>query len=167
MKRLLLFTVFPCFVFSLTACSIALINSQPPQVDLSVLHVGAQRDEVTSKLGKPAYTIQDGTGTYDAYIICQGRYSPGEQNVRKAYYVIADLFTYGLWELVGTNVEKSDSGELVKAWACYDSDGTMVKLENLDLRGVPPSGLGPEAAAAMKAENPQKRWIPPEARFCN
>jgi len=154
-------------MLSLTACSIALIKHQPPQVDLSVLHVGAQRDEVTSKLGKPAYTVHDGTGTYDAYIICQGSYSSNEKAMRIVYYVMADLFTVGLWEAVGTPVEMAASGELVRTWARYDSDGTMVKLEKLDLRGAPPSGLGPEAAAAMKADSPQKRWIPPEARHCN
>jgi hypothetical protein len=144
-----------------------MVTQQSSQKDLSVLHVGSQRQAVVTELGNPAYTISYSSGTYDAYVFCQGTYSVGEKAARIAFHSTADLFTAGLWEIVGIPVEQAASGELIKVWVNYGADNKIVKLENLDLRDALPPGLSHDEAMPQDTEKPRRQWLPAQAFSCN
>jgi hypothetical protein len=102
-------------------------NEQPGRKDLSVLSKGTDRSRIVSELGSPLTTeVKDGKRT-DVFSVRQG-YSTGAKAGRAIFHGVADVFTLGLWEVVGTPVEAVASGTDVKVGVCYDKDDRVAEI---------------------------------------
>ena len=64
----------------------------------------------------------------DIFYVKQG-YSTGAKAGRAIFHGVADVFTLGLWEVVGTPVEAVASGTDVKVAVFYDSSDKVETIE--------------------------------------
>jgi hypothetical protein len=139
MKRLSTLCLLSMFV---TGCSVVMATQQPGRKDLSVLTKGVDRSKVVAELGTPLTTeVKDGKRT-DVFSVRQG-YSTGAKAGRAVFHAVADVFTLGLWEVVGTPVEAIASGTDVKVGVCYDTKDRVDEIityagkEKVDAAMVP------------------------------
>ncbi len=118
MRRLSILCLLLVFV---TGCSVVMATQQPSRMDFSVLSEGVDRSRVIAELGSPLTTeVKDGKRT-DVFSVRQG-YSTGAKVGRALFHGVADVFTLGLWEVVGTPVEAIASGTIVKVGVNYDKN---------------------------------------------
>ena len=134
-----------------TGCSVVMATQQPGRKDLSVLSKGVERPRVIAELGSPLATeVVDGK-KQDVFAFKQG-YSTGAKAGRAVFHGVADVFTLGLWEVVGTPAEAVFHGSEVKVRVFYDKDDKVESIltyagkEKVDEATVP----------AEPAKNPDK-----------
>jgi hypothetical protein len=93
--------------------------------DLSFLSEGSSRDKVLTELGPPITTEIDAQGNkVDIFKFRQG-FSTGNKTVRMLGHGAADVFTLGLWEVVGTPSEAVFNGKDVVIKVSYDDKGKV------------------------------------------
>jgi hypothetical protein len=105
---------------STLGCSVYMAAKQPPRKDLAVLHVGTPRALVIAELGQPVATTESDGVRHDFFVFRQG-YSTGARATRAVFHATADVFTLGLWEVVGTPAEAIFDGTDVKLEVVYDA----------------------------------------------
>ncbi len=108
----------------LPACSAYMAYNQPEKKDVGVLSNGTSRMVVMAELGQPVGTIvKDGKRT-DIFHFHKGS-DGGWKAGRAAFHAIADVFTIGLWEIVGMPIEGVAKGDKVRVMVLYDADDTI------------------------------------------
>ena len=112
-------------------CSAVMAAKQPGKKDLSVLDPGTPRSHVIAELGAPAWSGERGGNKIDVFAFKQG-YSKGARAGRAFFHAAADVFTLGLWEVVGTPIESVASGTDVKAEVTYDGDERVKSVEMIE-----------------------------------
>jgi hypothetical protein len=126
--------LFPVVAFALlfSGCSVVMATRQPTLKDLGVLKPGTERDRVVAELGTPVLTEKAPGGKKDVFTFVQG-YSKGAKVSRAMFHGVADVFTIGLWEVVGTPVEASFNGKKITVRVLYDdhdivTDSTVLSV---------------------------------------
>ncbi len=105
----------------LTNCSVYMAAKQPKEKNIDVLSIGTPRSLVLAELGQPVTSeIRDGNKV-DIFAFTQG-YSAGNRTGRAVWHGVADVFTLGLWEVVGTPVEAAFDGTKVSYEVTYKDD---------------------------------------------
>ena len=100
MKKILILAILG-LIMHCVGCSVYMAARQPDKKNLDVLTVGTPRAMVLGELGQPVSTeIKDGQRT-DVFAFTQG-YGKGAKTGRAIFHGLADVFTLGLWEAVGT-----------------------------------------------------------------
>lgn len=110
MKKIIAATLVSIAITALPSCAVVQATKQPEKKDLSVLRVGAHRSTLIAELGKPVNTDVQGNETVDVYKFVQG-YSKLTKAARAVGHGVADVYTLGLWEVVGTPIEGMANGE--------------------------------------------------------
>jgi hypothetical protein len=82
---------------------------------------------VVAELGAPIQTISRDGATVDFYTFTQG-YSGLEKGGRAVLHGAADVFTLGLWEIVGTPIEGVANGTKVSVEVTYDRENRVAKV---------------------------------------
>ena len=102
-----------------SGCSTVMAAKQPSAKNLDVLAVGSPRDVVIGELGSPVHTeVVEGKKS-DIFKFVQG-YSQANKTVRTIGHGVADVFTLGLWEVVGTPTEATFNGQDMSMKVIYD-----------------------------------------------
>jgi hypothetical protein len=128
MKRWGKFCVVALSLLFFLGCSVVMATQQPGRKDLSVLTKGVDRTRVIAELGSPLTTkVQEGK-RQDVFSFRQG-YSTGAKAGRAVFHAVADVFTLGLWEVVGTPVEVVAKGTDVKVAVLYDENDKVDRVE--------------------------------------
>ena len=109
------------FLISLSSCSVYMAATQEDKKDLSVLQEGTPRSLVLGKLGQPVNTEKEKGVKKDYFSFTHG-YSKGNKAMRAVGHGVLDVFTLGLWEVVGTPVEMLADGEKVNMEITYDKE---------------------------------------------
>ena len=104
-----------------SGCSVVLAAKQPDAKDMSVLKEGAPRSHVIAALGAPAWSGEKDGAKADMFSFKQG-YSTGAKVGRAFFHGVADVFTLGLWEVVGTPIEMIASGTDTRVEVIYDRE---------------------------------------------
>ena len=130
MKKILLLLLL-AGMFLLNGCAVYKATTQPDKKDLNVLTVGTHRDLVRAELGAPAVSDQDEGGEYDIFSFVQG-YTKGAKVGRALTHGILDVFTLGLWEVIGTPIEGAASGKKMLIKVIY-KDKKVVRVEPLEI----------------------------------
>lgn len=132
MKKILVVMILAMALFS-SGCSAVMVVKQPDKKNLDVLEVGTHKDAVRAELGVPISTgaIVDGEKSeYDVFGFSEGN-SKGWGVGRALLYGILDVFTFGLWEVVGTPIEGSISGGSKRNIRVLYSKDKVVRVEDL------------------------------------
>ena len=159
MKRFLLCITTLFFLSStLPGCSVYRAASQPDKKDLSVLEPGTRRELVIAELGQPVYSGKDGDVDYDIYNFVQG-YSKGAKTGRAFLHGAADIFTLGLWEVVGNPIETAASGTKMKVKISYDVEKKVSRVENLEAQSNQNQEQAVKAPGEQKVKNDQEQSV--------
>jgi len=122
--------VFVMFLFGSTGCSVYMAAKQPKERDLSVLTVGTSRGHVIAELGAPMWSGERDGNKVDIFTFVQG-YSTGARSARALFHGVSDVFTLGLWEVIGTPVEGAFSGSEMKIEIAYDEKERVRQAKNI------------------------------------
>lgn len=128
-----------------TSCSVFMAAHQPDKKDLSVLQPGTARNTVIGALGAPATTNERDGKKVDMFVFVQG-YTSGSRTGRAVGHAIADVFTLGLWEVVGTPIEATATGTDMQIEVTYNDDDTVQSVTYLK---------GEEEVTEVAEEEPQ------------
>jgi hypothetical protein len=101
--------------------------NQPDKKDMGVLKAGTPRSAVLAEFGTPVETTTRGGAKVDLFTFTQG-YSGLEKGGRAVLHGAADVFTLGLWEVVGTPIEGYANGTKVSVEITYDREDRVVKV---------------------------------------
>lgn len=130
MKLRLALVTIVIFMFG-TGCSVYMAANQPEKKDVSVFKKGTPRNYVIAECGRPVFTTEKEDGTKsDIFVFVQG-YSQGEKTSRAIFHGVADIFTLGLWEVVGTPIEFAADGWKVKLEVEYDANDLVSRINAL------------------------------------
>ena len=128
MKKLASNSLVLTSIASLTGCSIFMAANQPGYKNVEIIKQGTYRTQMISEFGAPVKTTKNPDGTVcDIYSFTQG-YSGGAKAARAITHGLADLFTLGLWEVIGTPSELVFTGNNVSYQACYSKDETITTI---------------------------------------
>jgi len=150
-------------VVNLGGCSVFMAANQPGHKNVEIIKQGTYRTQMINEFGAPVKTTKNPDGTVcDIYSFTQG-YSGGAKTVRAITHGLADLFTLGLWEVIGTPSELVFTGSNVSYQACYSKDETITTIllltpEN-DGRGRPnvEESYDPSNTTALQQQYSQQK----------
>jgi hypothetical protein len=111
-------------------CSVYMAAKQPEKKNLDVLSVGTPRNLVLAEIGQPQATEMRDGKRVDIFSFVQG-YSKGAKAGRAFWHGAADVFTLGLWEVVGTPTESIFTGEKVAYEVTYSTNNKVEKVVTL------------------------------------
>ena len=109
---------------SCVGCSAIMAIKQPGKVNLGVLNSGTSRDNVITHLGAPISSEVKDDKRVEIYQFTQG-YSGGIKATRATCYVIADVFTFFIWELIGIPAELIANGNKMTVKVNYAEDKVL------------------------------------------
>jgi uncharacterized protein YgiM (DUF1202 family) len=118
-------------IFFICSCSVYMAANQPAKKDMTVLKEGIHQSVVRAELGQPVWSGEEDGCPCDLYKFKQG-YSKGSKAGRAIFHGLADVFTLGLWEVVGTPVELIASGTDVTVKVFYDKDLKVLRVQTLE-----------------------------------
>jgi outer membrane protein assembly factor BamE (lipoprotein component of BamABCDE complex) len=119
-----------CACLLLSSCAVVKATNQPDRKDLSVLRPGTDRARVIAELGKPVHSETKNGHKSDIFNFVQG-YSKTNKTLRALGHGVADVYTLGLWEVVGTPIEGVASGNRVEVVVNYDNHDQVSKIKVL------------------------------------
>lgn len=104
----------------LNGCSVYMASNQPTAKNLDLLKEGTPRTLLIAEYGVPLETkTVSGSSKCEVFKFTQG-YSSGAKATRAVFHGIADVFTLGLWEVIGTPTESVFTGDYMVYEVCYD-----------------------------------------------
>lgn len=109
-----------CMVAMLSGCSVYMASNQPTAKNLDLLKEGTPRTLLIAEYGVPLETkTVAGSSKCEVFKFTQG-YSSGAKATRAVFHGLADVFTLGLWEVIGTPTESVFTGDFMVYEVCYD-----------------------------------------------
>lgn len=156
MKMLRKFYLLSLAVLFVASCSVVMATQQPGRKDLSVLTNGVDRERVIAELGTPL-TTEEKAGKKTDVFYCRQGYSTGAKAGRAIFHGAADVFTLGLWEVVGTPVEAVANGTDIKVAVCYDANGKVEKVTTYSGKEKVDEAIVPVSPPVSEADNQQQQ----------
>jgi len=104
---------------------------QPEYKNLNVLSKGAPRTRVIAELGRPLLTEERDGKRVDIFAFKQG-YGRGNKAARMFFHAAADVWTLGLWEVIGTPAEAIAHGRNIKLEVTYDENDLVEDIKYID-----------------------------------
>jgi len=146
-------------IFFICSCSVYMAANQPAKKDMTVLKEGIHQSAVRAEMGQPVWSgVEDGCPC-DLFKFKQG-YSKGLKAGRAIFHGLADVFTLGLWEVVGTPVELIASGTDTTVKVFYDKDLKVVRVQTLE-GGKSKEPEPGKTSEPEKTPEPQPVALPP------
>ena len=105
-------------------CSPYMAATQPEKRDVSLFRVGTPRAMLLAEFGLPAASEVRDEKRYDVFVFRQG-YSAGARAGRAVFHGVADIVTFGLWEVIGTPTEGVFDGKEMAYETSYDADNRV------------------------------------------
>ena len=143
-------------VFSTAGCAVVLAAKQPDAKDLSVLNTGTPRTHVIAELGPPVWSGEKDGRRVDIFAFTQG-YSKGSKAARAFAHGVADVFTLGLWEVVGTPIESVATGTQMKVEVTYDEKDMVKTAEPIGQEKPKDTAQGEERPATVQTQDSAQR----------
>lgn len=137
--------LFGVTILGLSGCSVFMAAKQPDYKNVDLFKVGTPRTQLLAEFGNPVSSDTKNGTKCDTFSFTQG-YTAGAKAGRAFLHGVADVFTLGLWEVIGTPTEAVFSGDQVGYEACYDKDDRIkyfTLLTQNDGRG--PKNVGAES----------------------
>ena len=110
--------------FTCTGCSVFMAMHGKRDANIGALSIGQDRAIVLANLGQPDKTVTTENGRVDVFHLERGNAPSGG---RALAHGAIDLFTLGLWELIGTPIEAMQ-GESYTLTIEYDKQDKVTKV---------------------------------------
>lgn len=107
-----------CFLCS---CSVFMAATQPEKKDLAIFKPGVHQSVIRAEFGVPVWQGEEDGAPVDLFSFKQG-YSKWAKAGRAVLHGTADLFTIGIWEIVGTPLEVFESRKDTSIKVYYDRE---------------------------------------------
>lgn len=117
-------------LLSQAGCAVFMAARQPSKKDLSVLSLGTPRGMLLAELGQPTITDTRDGKKVDVFSFTQG-YSKPAKAARAVFHGAADVFTLGLWEVVGTPTEAVFDGTKMAFEVTYDGNDQVENVADI------------------------------------
>ena len=116
-----------------SSCSVFMVAGRASyKGDINVIQVGVQRSVVVAELGQPDnFTTLDNGGYDDRYVLDPNAHRGGMKFLTGLFYLVADIFTAFLTELIFTPSEIAMKDKFVVYHLIYDANGTLSTIEKL------------------------------------
>ena len=124
MKKLVFVVSCFCIVSLLSGCSVFMAANQPGKKNVNLFKVGTPRSMLLAEFGLPIASGERDGKKYDIFRFVQG-YSAGVKAGRAVFHGVADVFTLGLWEVIGTPTEGVFDGTDISCEVSYDDDNRV------------------------------------------
>lgn len=116
----------------LAACSPIMEATRDTPVNISRIKVGESRASVMNQIGSPISTTVKGEDTCDIYQLCTSGPGNAGKGAIAAGELIADVFTFGLAELIFTPVEVATRDcPSSQVLACYNHDNKLTSIAEM------------------------------------
>ncbi len=125
------FFVLAVTIMFLSGCSVFMAAKQPDKKNLDLLKVGTPRSTLLAEFGQPISSEVKEGKKCEVFSFVQG-YSKGAKIGRAAFHGVADVFTLGLWEVVGTPTELIFDGTKMTYQVTYDDMDCVDNITLLD-----------------------------------
>lgn len=117
-----------CILFLMCAsCSPYMASKQPGLKNTGLFATGTPRSELIAEFGTPTSSEAREDGRHDIFRFRQG-YSSGAKAGRAIMHGVFDVFTLGLWEVVGTPIESAADGKDMAYEVVYDPDDRVKQI---------------------------------------
>ncbi len=125
--------IFLLCILSQVACSAFMAGQRSTyKGDPAIIQVGADRMAVESALGAPDMAVSVDNGrTKVVYKIDPDAHSQAGRNAAVAWHLVADVFTLGLWEIVGTPSEMAARDKFTTYLIYYSKEGKIDQVETV------------------------------------
>lgn len=124
------FVLMCCLIFVFSGCSVFMASRQPGKKDISLFKVGTPRSLLVAEFGAPIVTEERNGKKYELFKFTQGYSGPSKVG-RAMFHGAADVFTLGLWEVVGTPTEMVFDGAEMAYEVSYDMNNRVESVTNL------------------------------------
>ena len=112
------------FLLISSGCSVFMAAKQPDKKNVDLFKMGTPRSMLLAEFGMPTVAeLRDGK-KHEIYKFVQG-YSAGAKAGRAVFHGAADVMTFGLWEVVGTPLEGTFSGDEMAYEVRYDEESRV------------------------------------------
>ena len=118
-KEITALMIASMFIFQ--GCSVFMAAKQPGKLNVGLFKIGTPRSMLLAEFGLPVVSEERNGKKYEIFKFVQG-YSAGAKAGRAVFHGAADVFTLGLWEIVGTPTEGVFSGDEMAYEVSYDKD---------------------------------------------
>ena len=115
------FIAIALFSIMLTSCSVFMAAKQPDKKNVDLFKIGTPRSMLLAEFGMPTVAEHRDGKKHEIYKFVQG-YSAGAKAGRAVFHGAADVLTFGLWEVIGTPVEGTFSGDEMAYEVRYDEE---------------------------------------------
>ncbi len=119
--------VFSFVLFLSSGCAVFMAANQPDKKNVDLFTVGTQRSLLIAEYGAPTESENRDGKDYDTFKFVQG-YSTGAKVSRAVFHGVADVFTIGLWEVVGTPAEALFDGQQMAYEVSYDEENRVDQI---------------------------------------
>jgi hypothetical protein len=102
-------------------------SHQPDKKDTTLLKPGTPRSILLAEFGQPVTSETKEGKHVDFFSFVQGS-SQGAKTGRAFFYGVADVFTLGLFEVVGTPAETAMTGDKLTYEVTYDANDRVEKV---------------------------------------
>lgn len=100
--------------------------------DPVIIQVGADRMAIENALGPPDMAVSVDNGrTKVIYKVDPDAHSRAGRNAAVAWHIVADVFTLGLWEIVGTPTEMAAKDQFTTYLIYYSKEGKVEQVETV------------------------------------
>lgn len=147
MRKLCLLLLASVVLYSMSGCAVYMATNQPRKRNLVVLKPGTERDLVVAELGAPVTSEVTADGKKEIYTFIQG-YGKLAKASRALFHGTADLFTIGLWEVIGTPVEGAFDGKQISVRVIFDANGKVKESTTLSVEEPKPASKTPAPATS-------------------
>jgi len=110
-----------------SGCSVAMAAHQPSKKDVGLFAHGVPRNLVVGEVGAPIASEIKAGKRVDVFAFTQG-YSKAARVSRTIGHGAADVFTLGLWEVVGTPTEAAFNGSSKVYEVTYDASDRIEQV---------------------------------------
>lgn len=128
--RKIYFTLFLIAVLlTQQGCAVFMAARQPGRKDTSLFKTGTSRSLLIAEFGAPSTTEERNGKKYEIFKFTQGYSGPAKVG-RALFHGTADIFSLGLWEVVGTPTEMVFDGTETAYEVSYDENN---RVDNVNL----------------------------------
>jgi hypothetical protein len=113
--------VLLAILITASGCSVYMAAKQPNAKKTSLFQPGTPRNLLLGEFGSPIVSEDREGRKIEIFRFIQG-YSTGVKTGRVIFHSVADVFTLGLWEVVGMPTETVFSGSEMAFQVSYDDD---------------------------------------------